>query len=135
MRLLPAILISVAVLLAPVLWYVTPMLLGSEDEFGGPAVDSGARIEIEMLREQVEALRTSVDRLQGEVARIGSGPMVNMTPDQQGFTDNFGPNGIIDSYAQVVLVAGRRELNTTLHAPTTDFLIEMFGQPRENYND
>ncbi|MCT8329437.1 M15 family metallopeptidase [Albidovulum sediminis] len=135
MRLLPAILIAVAILLAPVLWYVTPLVLGSEDEFGGPAVDSGARIEIEMLREQVEALRTTVEGLRGEVARIGAGPMATLPLDDQGFVDNSGPNSIIDSYAQVVLVAGRRELNTTLHAPTTDFLIDMFGHPREDYNE
>jgi len=132
MRLLPAIVIAVAVLLAPVLWYVTPMLLGSEDDFGGPAVDSGARIDIEMLREQVEGLQAVIEQMRGDIARLQSGPMARSAPEDQGFVDDTGPNGIADSYAQLVLIAGRRALNTTLHAPTTQFLVDTFGMPRED---
>lgn len=135
MRLLPAIVLAVAILLAPVLWFVTPMVLGGEDDFGGPAVDSGARIEIELLREQVEALQATIEQLRGDIAALQGGQMVQTAPEDQGFVDDTGPNTIAESYAQMVLIAGRRALNTTLSAPTTEFLIETFGMPREDFND
>ena len=71
MKLVPAIIIGVALFLAPVLWVGLNYLL-SEEDFQGSAVDSGARIEIEMLRQQVEDLQSRLKSMEGEVASLGS---------------------------------------------------------------
>ena len=72
MRLLPAIIVAVAVILAPVLWVGLTWFL-SEEDFQGSAVDSGARIEIEVLRQQVEDLQGRMETLENEVARLPAG--------------------------------------------------------------
>ena len=72
MRLLPAIIVAVAVILAPVLWVGLTWFL-SEEDFQGSAVDSGARIEIEVLRQQVEDLQSRMETLENEVARLPAG--------------------------------------------------------------
>ena len=65
MRLLPAVIIAVALLLVPVLWFTLPRVMGQggQDAPPGMAIDSGARIDIEMLSQQVEGLRTEVATL------------------------------------------------------------------------
>ena len=44
MRLVPAIVIALAIVLAPVLWVVLPRVLSGDEAGLGPAIDSGARI-------------------------------------------------------------------------------------------
>ena len=56
MRILPAIIIGIGVLLAPAVWIGLKWML-SEEDFQGASVDATARIEIEMLRQQIEDLR------------------------------------------------------------------------------
>ena len=67
MRFVPAIIIAVALVLAPVIWVLLSYFLAEED-FQGSAVDSGARIEIEVLRQQVEDLQERLSSLETEAA-------------------------------------------------------------------
>lgn len=49
MRIVPVILVAIAVLATPLIWLGVRAILPEPQETG-PAVDSAARIEIEMLR-------------------------------------------------------------------------------------
>ncbi len=139
MRYLPAIIIAVAVVLAPVIWIGLSYML-SEEDFQGSAVDSGARIEIEMLRQQMEDLQERVKSLEGEVARLSSGiggqAMLTPNPDDEdAILRGTGPNDIIDAYAQVVLIADRLNVNRGLQVAGPSYLEEKLGRPRETLSD
>lgn len=103
-----------------------------DTEFAGPAIDSGARIEIEVLRAQIEALGVQIERLEQRI--LESRPPTSTAPvdgqDQSQFLDD-GSNEIIDSYAQVVLIANRRKLNQGLKVASPSYLEGIFGRPRE----
>lgn len=147
MRLLPAIILGIAIILAPIVWIFVPKLLQEED-FAGTAIDSGARIEIEMLNQQVEDLQIRLDDLTQELAKVAStasatatrapAPSQNsaMAPSNQ--ADTFrsdGENDIIDAYAQVVLIANRRKVNEGLTIAGPSYLARVFGPPRENLSN
>ena len=141
MRLLPAAVLAVAILLAPVLWVVLPGLIGPQsEEDGAPAVDSGARIEIEMLRQQIESLERKLMDLE---TRIAHRPRPE-DDEQLPFYDPDDPdqdwprdtvNRILDSYAQVVVIPARRTLNQGMTVATPRFLEELLGRPRDTLSD
>jgi D-alanyl-D-alanine carboxypeptidase-like protein len=138
MRFLPAIIIAVAVILAPVVWLGLSYFL-AEDDFQGSAVDSGARIDIEKLRQQVEDLQTRLSALQSEVSGLpvggpGQAP-VSDADAEDAILRGTGPNDIIDSYAQVVLIANRRNVNQGLVVSSPRYMVEKLGRPREVLSD
>lgn len=137
MRLLvPSIILAIAIVLAPVLWFVMPMLFAEEEYFDGPAIDSGARIEIEILNQQVEDLRSRVENLTNELARVSAGSgMQFRQPSGADVFRQSGPNDIIDSYAQVVLIANRQNVNQGLDVASPGFLAETFGLPHQDLSD
>ncbi len=138
MRIVPAIILGVAIILAPIIWYVFPLVVPLDENFEGPAIDSGARIEIEMLSQQLDDMREQVERLSLEVSRTQNGagivPQDNSAADDYGF-DRSSPNEIIDAYAQVVLIANRNKVNRELDLAGSSFLRETFGLPREDLTD
>ncbi len=138
MRLLPAIIVAVAVILAPVLWVGLTWLL-SEEDFQGSAVDSGARIEIEVLRQQVEDLQGRMETLENEVARLpagnSGGGFTSDADAEDALLRGTGPNDIIDAYAQVVLIANRTEVNRGLEVAGSDYLEATLGRPRDVLSD
>ena len=138
LRYLPAVIIAVALVLAPGIWFGLNHFL-SEDDFQGSAVDSGARIEIEMLRQQVEDLQERLQSLQSEVAQLPvGGPMQPQESDadaEDAILRGTGPNDIIDAYAQVVLIADRRNVNRGLKVSSPSYLEEKLGRPRETLSD
>lgn len=107
-----------------------------DTEFTGSAIDSGARIEIEVLRSQIEALTQQIERLE---QRIGGLQAPTSTGPQgggdQGVIQRDGPNQIIDQYAQTVLIANRRKVNTGLQIASPSFLESIFGRPRDVLTD
>lgn len=106
-------------------------------EFAGPAIDSGARIEIEVLRAQIEALGAQIEQLEQRIIEnrpaTSTGP-VDGSFDQGAFPSD-GDNTIIDAYAQVVLIAGRRDLNKGLQIASPSYLESVFGKPRDVLTD
>ncbi len=139
MRLVPALLIAAALLLAPAIWVGLTYLL-SEEDFQGSAVDSGARIEIEMLRQQIEGLQDRFGAVERELARVSSqaGRMPlrpNNPDDEDAVFRSTGPNEIIDAYAQVVLIANRTEVNRGLEVAGPQYLEQVLGRPRETLSD
>lgn len=152
--LIPAVIAGAIVLIAALAWLMfmlirgdiggtqgTTSSAGSTDsgDFGS-AVDSGARIDIEQLRIQVEEMQKRLSTLEQEVSLLksmgGAAPDVALAPSepsaQQECVDcpGFDPK-------QVVLLAGRRTNNKadgiTVSSPS--FLIETFGLPRESLSD
>jgi hypothetical protein len=146
LRIVPAIIIALGLLLASLIVVFVPQFMPqgtTPGGGGGQAVDSQARIEVELLRGEITAAREGlgllaerIGSLESEVARLALPPPVQPQADGTvALAPRTGPNQIADSYAQVVLVADRRNLNQGLTVPTSRFLIETLGQPRENYND
>ena len=135
-RFVPALIIATALLLVPVIWVGLDHLLAREQERGGGGIDSGARIEIEMLRQQVESLTARIDTLEREINRIGSGQGMALQPgpEDQSFRQR-GPNDIRDAYAQLVFIADRRNVNRGLTVLTSRYLVETLGRPRETLTD
>ncbi len=106
----------------------------------GPGIDSGARIEIEGLRQQIEALQGQIAALQEQVQSIESRPAPQQNGglgagiEDQGFVAD-GNNAILDAYAQVVLIANRRNVNKGITVGGPRFLEDFLGRPRENLSD
>jgi hypothetical protein len=108
-------------------------------EFGS-AVDSGARIDIEQMRIQIEDLQRRLGIVEQEVqllkATAASNPTASVDPSDPNFLpERLGENTIIDQYAQVVNLAGRRTNNEGITVSSPSFLIEKFGLPRESLSD
>lgn len=140
MRWLPAIIIGVSILLAPLVWHLSRLLLTSEDPgVATSAVDSGARIDIELMRGEIELLRLEIETLRREIAALESrldAALGGGTPGGE-FDTPLGnrENDIIDDYAQVVLIANRLEVNGELTVPSPRFIADMLGRPREQLSD
>ncbi|MFL4472272.1 M15 family peptidase [Tateyamaria armeniaca] len=105
-----------------------------DTEFAGPAIDSGARIEIEVLRAQIEALGVQIEQLEQRIienrAPTSTGPTGGV--QEQGQFIGDGVDSISGSHAQVVLIANRRNLNQGLRIASPSYLESVFGKPREN---
>jgi hypothetical protein len=107
----------------------------------GSAVDSGARIDIEQMRIQIEDLQRRLGVVEQEVQLLksmgGNNASAALSPTDPNFTQERIDGEGIDSYAQTVLLAGRRTNNKadgiTVSSPS--FLIETFGLPRESLSD
>lgn len=139
MRLLPSILIAAAIVLAPVLWFVLQGLGEGDEVGGGPAVDSGARIEIEMLRQKIESLEQKITEMEQRIA-MRPAPEDELLPfydpdDPDADWPRDSENQILDSYAEVVVIPDRRSLNRELSVATPGFLEELLGRPREDLSD
>jgi len=117
---------------------------GFGDDVGtGTAVDSAARIEIEFMRQQIEELQEEIATLDSRIQQIEQRPAPGLAapPPILGGeplaepSQNTGPNAIIDAYAQVVLIANRRQVNGKINVAGPRFLEEFLGRPRENLSD
>lgn len=140
MRFLPYIIIGAIILLAaPLLWLAIQSMRGDSGNFAtsGPGIDSGARIEIEVLRQQVEALQGQIEVLRTQMQNIeangGSSGTAGQGFDQPLSKD--GPNAILDAYAQVVLIANRRKVNSGISVASPTFLEQFLGRPRQVLSD
>ncbi|MDN5788027.1 M15 family metallopeptidase [Pseudorhodobacter sp.] len=148
MRLLPILAIVGAVAALPLVWIVSAHFFapnkGGEskplfsDAPAGSAVDSAARIEIEILRQQMEDMQTRLGTVEDELSRLQNAPrqpfdLGNESGDEP--LERLGENQIVDSYAQVVLIAGRRKINVGLSTAGPSLLVQMFGMPREQLTD
>ncbi|WP_425093559.1 M15 family metallopeptidase [Tropicimonas sp. S265A] len=147
MRWLPAIILAVAILLAPVVWHLSrSFLVDTSVAPGTSAVDSGARIDIELMRGELAALRAENEQMRADIAALsdqiaavvaqgrGAGTGDAVFDDNNALYDD-GDNSIIDAYAQVVLIADRRNVNRGLNVPSRSYLIETLGRPRDELSD
>ena len=118
----------------------------------GPGIDSGARIALEELRMRLDAQEATIAALRDEIgllrdgmntmsdrialagSAVASGPSLG---DEmfEGAVPRDGPNTIIDRYAQVVLVADRRNVSEELRVGGPRFLEQFLGRPRQTLSD
>lgn len=138
MRVVSAVIIAIGIVLAPVVWFGLSWLMSDEDYAGG-AVDSTARIELEMLRQQIEDLQLRMSDLQTEIARLpagGAGSNAPFLPDADGERQIWEQTEGTDlDYAQVVLIADRLNVNRGLNVAGGRYLSEKLGRPREDLSD
>ena len=143
MRATHLILGAIALLVLPLI-ILAVVYAVQEDDFDvnatGPSIDSGARIEVERLRQQMEALQGQVAGLQEQVQALEARPVGSaQTAAPGGTQDNGfvsdGDNAIVDAYAQVVLIANRRKVNKGINVAGSRWLEEFLGRPRENLSD
>jgi D-alanyl-D-alanine carboxypeptidase len=151
--LIPAVIAGAVLLIAGLGWLMYMLIsatpgtptaaTGTEAAPGqfGSSVDSGARIDIEQMRIQIEDLQKRLGTLEQEVQLLksmgGNNATAAINPTDPNFTQERIDGEGIDSYAQVVLLAGRRTNNKadniTVSSPS--FLVETFGLPRESLSD
>ena len=143
MRVVPLIVGAICLLMVPLIWLGLQSLQDpatqSEAASGGAAIDSGARIEIEALRQQIEALQGQIATMQEQMQQLAARPVavapVPADPGQPSLQDqgmvSDGENSILDAYAQVVLIANRRNVNPGIAVGTPTFLEGFLGRPRE----
>lgn len=131
----PLILVAILLLAAPLVWLGVRDMLPAPEE-AAPAVDSGARIEIEALRQQLSGLQEQIAALQSAVDGIGAGSGETQDPSAEPeFIREGDENQILDAYAQVVLIANRRNVNRGITVPSPSFLEGFLGRPREVLTD
>ncbi|MEO8240868.1 MAG: M15 family metallopeptidase [bacterium] len=145
MRLIPAIILSISILIASLIWVSVPLFFPPHPAGGAGgngAVDNNARIDIELLHGDLEAqlesinqLKDQVDSLENRVIALEAGPTGPAADGGMQIISPSGPNEILDQYAQVVLVADRRNLNKGLTVPTSSWLVSTFGLPADNLGD
>jgi len=139
MKVLHAVIIAFGLIAASASWFGL-MYLFNEQGYGSGAVDSEARIEIELLRQQLEDTQLKLEDLQKDLGTLSTrNTPVAPSPNQQDEEDSLlrqtGPNAILDSYAQVVLIADRRNVNDGLKVAGGTYLSEKLGRPREDLTD
>lgn len=128
------IVVVLAVLTAPLGWYFATQLAGSEDGADDTIAEMQARIdELEQLNRNLtidlNALTQRVLVL--EETGVSSGQSQTFTEDDAVDTDD----SLADSFAQVVLIGSRREVNTGMTNSGSKYLIGLFGKPREDLNE
>ncbi|MEM6972958.1 MAG: M15 family metallopeptidase [Pseudomonadota bacterium] len=129
MRLLPAIILAVAAIAAPVLWHLSAAYIAAPPQ---QTADPGARAEIEMLEARITALEERIDGLDARTARALTGDVErgrSTAPNAE------ASDTLRDAFAQVVLIADRRNVNGDLTTPRPKDLEELFGLPREDLTD
>lgn len=139
MRYLPAVLIAVAVLLAPLVWHVSRNIFAPSERPGGTLVDDTARIELERLRAQVAVLRERIERLETQTLGAIQAPRPveddNSNDNQVSELLQSDENTIADDYPKVVSIEDRRQINQGLSVPGRELLVEVLGMPRANLSD
>jgi len=150
MRVIPMIVGAIVLLALGVFGLVVYLVVGAgnPDEPGfeaifdpnesGTAIDSAARIELEVLRQQMDAVQNKQRELENRISDVESrSGFQSPSPDGQLTTlpPRDGPNQIIDAYAQVVLIANRREVNKGLSVASPSFLEAALGRPRAVLSD
>lgn len=128
MRYLPSILIALSIVLAPLVWHAAQAVFGA----------AGPDPEVARLHAEIIGLRSDITRLSERVDGLDSRTARALDQSDQG--ERAAPNSqasdtLKDAFAQVVLIADRRDTNEGLTAATPALLEEIFGKPRDDLGD
>lgn len=139
MRAVPLVIAGIVLLSLPLIYLgVRQMVPPSVEVEDGGAVDSGARIEIEQLRQQIEMMGQQIAGLEADIEalNVGNG-LATDSPleDAESAPLQEGPNEILDAYASQVLIADRRNVNQGVEVATPSFLEGFLGRPRAVLSD
>ncbi len=126
--------LAIAVLLAPLVWHLSGAHLRGDDERVVTLETELAtlRDQVATQDEQIAELKNRVDGLDTRTARTV------LEQAYQGFQQapqEAASDALKDSFAQVVLIASRRDVNEGLTVPSSTFLQEFLGLPREVLSD
>ncbi|RYH11815.1 M15 family metallopeptidase [Tropicimonas sp. IMCC6043] len=147
MRLVPAIIIAVALLIAPVLWIVLPKMLSpSRTSTLGPdaTVDDlvfeflNQENVIFQLQERVDELSAAVRELNSQLQRVERDLASARTLGGGGGTGGSqAPIGEIEDneYTEVVLIQNRTGFNNPLSVASSSFIVDLLGRPRDVLSD
>ena len=117
------ILLAIAIITAPAGWYLANMLFFTTSKFASAD-------EIETVREQLTALTIDFNNLQQQVSLLderGTAAQTTTYTEEPETSD-----GLSDLFAQVVLIADRRNVNEGLTNSSSSYLMGIFGPPRED---
>ena len=148
MKLVPAIIIAVALLLAPVLWIVLPKLFegGKTTTLGPDATVEDLVFEFLNMESQIYELQETIQELNATVLNLGSRVealereivALRGFPGTGGVTgDHLQGQGTIpdNEYTEVVLIQNRTGFNDPLTVASSSFIVELLGKPREVLSD
>ncbi|MEM9048501.1 MAG: M15 family metallopeptidase [Pseudomonadota bacterium] len=128
MRAALIVLLAVAVLTAPLGWYLA-IEATRPDPPPPPQVTSA---EIAALRAEIETLSNRVGGLE---ARLSRNAPRSTAPRPVPSPSTDPTDGGAEDYAEVVLIADRRDVNEGLTHASPAFLEDLFGLPREELTD
>lgn len=156
MRLVPAIIIAVALLIAPVLWIVLPKALNlGRTPVLGPDADAASiaaavedviienlnqESQVLELQEVVQELTATVQRLSARVQTLEAevSQLVVFGGQRQSLDGGSqAPIGEIEDneYTEVVLIQNRTGFNDPLTVASSSFIVDFLGKPREVLSD
>ncbi|MEM9371225.1 MAG: M15 family metallopeptidase [Pseudomonadota bacterium] len=127
MRIFMVLTLAVAIVAAPVAWHLSRLYLS-----GSPDETKALKARIEALTKERDDLAERVENLEKRVALAGrrdERELEASTPNTR------ASDSLRDAFAQVVLIANRRQVNDGLSTPTPSYLEEMLGLPREDLTD
>lgn len=117
------ILLAIAIIAAPAGWYLANMLFFTTTKFASAE-------ETSAMRDQLTALTIDFNNLQQQVALLderGTAAQTTTYSDAPETSDSLS-----DIFAQVVLIADRRNVNEGLTNSSSSYLMGIFGPPRED---
>lgn len=133
-RILSALLIAAAIALTPVTWHFAKNHFTPAPEVAPlTPSDPAVKDEIAALREHVNELQTRIDGLDARMSIGLLGSAREEAPVED--ANPVASDSLKDSFAQVVLIADRRNANNGLTVATPSFLADLLGLPRENLTD
>jgi len=113
-------LISIAILTAPAGWYGAHLLLGR---------DTATLADVEAVREELRSLTIDFNTLRQQVELLEQRGV--SSNDTITFSDTPAASDTLqDSFAQVVLIADRQDVNEGMTAASPTYLTGLFGLPR-----
>lgn len=125
----PIIFLAASIVSAPFLWFGLQGMVETE----APA-DSA---QLQALRDEIAGLNRRVDELASRVDGIDSRSSLALSEQAETYSDGnvTASDSLKDSFAQVVLIANRRNVNAGLSTPTPAYLEKLLGLPREDLGD
>lgn len=121
---LATILIAIAILTAPAGWYGAQYLLG---------MNTASKQEVAALNDQLRDLTIDFNNLSQQVEQLsqrGRPEAPSSVTEEPIETDSLQ-----DMFAQVVLIADRRDVNSGMSAATPSYLTGLFGLPRPDLSN
>ena len=120
---LASILLAIAIITAPAGWYLANMLFFTTNKFASAE-------DVAAMQEQLTALTIDFNNLQQQVVLIGERGAASQTTTYSETPEEA--DSLADIFAQVVLIADRRNVNEGLTNSSSSYLMGIFGPPREN---
>ncbi|MBL4805937.1 MAG: M15 family metallopeptidase [Rhodobacteraceae bacterium] len=118
-----SIFLAFAILAAPAGWFLAQTLFWNTTAFP-------SRAEFEAMEEKVTALTINFNTLQQKVGILEGRGVAATTTTYSDAEETF--DSLADSFAQVALIADRRNVNEGLTNSSSSYLTGLFGPPRQD---